>query len=123
MGAFNGLKLSGDQIVYRTGMRKDVRPVAGVQAWVESAGDVDRRLSLTRTAAGGVMLGPVGALLGAVAKKKVDDRQMFVMVQGPDFGWAVEVEFETGIATTKVNQKRVRKAQELASAITAAGRR
>lgn len=86
-------------------------PVAGVEVSVETAGQIDRRLSLTRTAGGAVALGPLGAVLGAVARKKTDDRQVFLLVSGPDFAWSVEVP-----------HKKLAAAHDFAAKVTALGR-
>ncbi len=52
---------------------------------------VRSRRTLTRIAAGGVVAGPVGALAGAMLKKqtnvKVDSRELYLLIDGPD--WAV----------------------------------
>jgi hypothetical protein len=121
--SFKSVSLDRDTISYRERVRREHHPVAGVTATVETAGDIGRRLSATRTIGGGVLLGPFGAVLGAVAKKKTDDRQLFLLIQGPDFAWAVDVELERGIGASKVNARTIKKAQKFAAAVNTAGKR
>lgn len=104
---FAGIKIEGDVI-----RRKSERhPITGVEATVETAGSVDRRFSLTRTAGGALALGPPGALIGAIARKKIDQRQAFLLISGPDFAWAVEF-----------NADDLAKAHEFAAQVTTLGR-
>lgn len=123
MGSFAGVTLRGDRISYRDGLRRETHPVAGVEAWVESAGQIDRRLSATRTAGGLMLLGPLGAVLGAIAKKRTDDRQLFLIVKGPDFGWAAEVALGKKSVDGRYDQRQRKRAQRFAAEITAAGAR
>ena len=126
MASFQGVKLKDGTISYRDGLRRETFPVAGAEAWVESAGAIDRRLSLARTGGGALLLGPFGAVLGAIAKKKVDDRQLFLLINGPGFAWSVEVPVDkVGMdgsrkGYAKRQQKRARK---FAAEVTAAGSR
>lgn len=106
--SFNGVTLQRDVIRYK----RERFPTAGVAASVETAGGIDRRLSGTRTVGGALVLGPLGAVLGGLAKKKVDSRQAFLLVEGPGFAWAVEVD-----------QGDLVKAHKFAAKVTAAGRR
>lgn len=67
--------------------------VEGITARIESTGDLHvyraSRSTLTRTVAGGVVAGPIGAVVGAGIKKGStrtnDTRQLFLTVTGP--GW------------------------------------
>lgn len=80
----------------------DVQPVAGVEATVDLSGGVSGRATLTRT-----------AIPGAHGwQKKVDTRETWLVVDGPDFQWTVQVP-----------QVLASKARGFAAAITTAGRR
>ena len=69
-----------------------------VQARVDTAGNLaayaKSRSTLTRMGAGGLVLGPVGMLIGATAKKskdvKVDKRELYLLVEAET--WADTVE-------------------------------
>jgi hypothetical protein len=105
----------------------DRQPLAGVQAHVDSAGDIDRRLSLTRTAGGALIAGPIGAVLGGLAKKKKkkkkkkkNTRQLFLIVEGPTFAWAEEIEL-TG--HKHADKKLEADARKFAAKITTAGKK
>lgn len=59
----------------------EVQPVAGVEASVDLSGGVSGRATLTRT-----------AIPGAHGwQKKVDTRETWLVVDGPDFQWTVQV--------------------------------
>ena len=58
---------------------------------VETQGEVRKRVSAGRTAAGLVLFGPVGALIGAGLRKREDTRHMYVSIVCKD---------ETGIENT-----------------------
>ncbi|GAB3796071.1 hypothetical protein GCM10028798_05690 [Humibacter antri] len=62
---------------------------ASVTATVDTAGNLatSSRSTLTRIAAGGLLFGPVGAIVGGVAKKTHahDTRELYLLVQGEAF--------------------------------------
>ncbi|WP_405999410.1 hypothetical protein [Streptomyces sp. NBC_00829] len=59
--------------------------VVGARATVESSGAIVHRATVTRIAAGAALAGPVGALVaGLAAKKKIDDRHIFVVIENPE---------------------------------------
>lgn len=64
-----------------------------IHAVVDTAGGiaVKSRTTVTRVAAGAVLFGPVGALVGAVAKKNkvIDTRQLYLLVEGDEFACAL----------------------------------
>jgi hypothetical protein len=120
--SFKSVRLDRDVISYRDRDQLERYPVAGVTATVETAGDLGRRMSATRTVGGGLLLGPLGAVLGAVAKKKTDDRQVFLLIEGPEFAWAVDVKMERGVAATKANNQTIKKARKFAAEVTTAGK-
>lgn len=100
-----------------------VEPLAGVTAYVESAGGIDRRLSVSRTAGGALLLGPLGAVLGGIAKKKTSNEQLFLIVEGPTFAWSEEIRLEKGMGASTINQDKQKKARKFAAKITSAGRK
>lgn len=62
---------------------------ASVFATVDTAGNLatSSRSTLTRIAAGGLLFGPVGAIVGGVAKKTRthDTRELYLLIQGENF--------------------------------------
>jgi hypothetical protein len=75
-----GLKIDGDTIRYKG----EGGPIAGAKAAVESAGDINRRVSMTRLA----LAGPFALAM----KKKKDNRELFLTVDGVGFGFVVPVD-------------------------------
>lgn len=55
--------------------------VKEARATVETSGTVTSRATMTRMVTGAIIAGPVGAIIGYGAKKKVDDRVIFVLIQ------------------------------------------
>lgn len=88
---------------------------ASVQATVDTAGNLatKSRVTLTRLAAGGLIAGPLGILVGAAAKKNsvVDTRELYLMVEGDGFGTVVQCRPDDGP-----------KVRQLAMAINQAGK-
>ena len=95
--SFEGVRLQGDRISHRS----QSQPVAGVTAVVESAGELQRRATLTRTVAGGLVFGPAGAVVGALFKKKVDTRELYLLIDGERFAWAVKLNPKRGAAARR----------------------
>lgn len=84
------------------GQHGEEYPIAGVQASVDQEGGLSGRATLTRT-----------AVPGAHGwQKKVDTRETWLVVDGPDFQWSVQVP-----------QPNAGQARGFAAAITTAGRR
>lgn len=84
---FEGLTFDGSVLSYG-GQSQNVE---SARVLVETAGQLDRRTTLTRVAAGGFLFGPAGAVVGALAKKKVDHRELYLVVDGDLYAWAVPV--------------------------------
>lgn len=69
----------------------DTQPLTGVHASIESGEALSRRTTATRVVAGAVLAGPVGAVVGAVAKKKTGG-DSYLVITGPEFEWQIEVD-------------------------------
>jgi len=104
-----------------------------VEATVDSAGDLSetKRATLTRMAVGGLVLGPLGAVLalGFQKKRTVDHRELYLLIEAgpascvlqvkPDTGAAVRAfAVQVNAAATGVARTRARIAAELTSART-----
>jgi hypothetical protein len=81
------IDLDHNQLVYR-GQRESLR---GVSAAVSTAGSVRSRPTITRFVAFGLVPGVPG-LAALVAQKKVDERELFLIIDGPDWQWAVKAD-------------------------------
>lgn len=79
---FAGVVLDLDlgTIGYQSDLHRDVR---GATAQVETAGDIDRRVTATRL----MLTGPLAFGL----RKKKDQRELWLTIEGGDFAWAVPV--------------------------------
>lgn len=64
-----------------------VTPTLTAEAGIGGDIVVKRRSTLTRIAAGGMLAGPIGALVGAAAQKTTyeDKRQIFMLIEGEQF--------------------------------------
>lgn len=107
MTAFAGITIGKDSVTYKG----EARPLEGVVAHVETAGELTRRATLTRTAVGGFIFGGAGAIVGALLTKKKDTRALYLMVEGPEFAWVVKVPF-----------RQDQSARRFAATLSAAGR-
>lgn len=70
------LRLTRTELIEGWGDTALRHPIANLNASVEDSGTVNRRLTVTRIAA----LGPLALAL----PKKLDDRELYLMVEGPD---------------------------------------
>lgn len=80
LGKFGGVVLYRDRVVYK----RETQPLEGLTAKVETAGQLRERVTLTRVAFTG--------LFAMALKKKKDDREVFLTVEGPGFVWLIEVD-------------------------------
>lgn len=94
-----GVYLDGREIVWGA----ERRPVTGVTATVDTAGNINRRVTATRLVAVGVF--------ALALKKKQDDREVFLLIDGPDFQWVVDVD-----------PKKAAEARKFAARVNTAGR-
>jgi hypothetical protein len=67
-----------------------------VSAAVETAGSLSTRPTFTRTGAGLLIAGPIGGLLGFASRKKVDKRELYLVVEGADWAELVELKPKQG---------------------------
>lgn len=85
---FAGVELHTEGFVRYRGEQQDV---ASCHATVDTAGSVRDRATLTRVLGGAVVAGPVGAIVGGLLRKRVDERQVLLVVAGDRYDWVVEV--------------------------------
>lgn len=78
---------------------------SSVRASVEAGGSIDRRTSATRVAAGAVLTGGVGAIVGAIAKKKVDKRELYLVIEADEWAELVELKPKHGAQAREFAQK------------------
>lgn len=97
---FEGVKLVKGEIEYG----REKQPIAGVTATVESVGDLQSRITGTRL----LMTGPFALAF----RKKKDNRELFLTIDGPDFQWLVDVD-----------PKKQKDAREFAAKVNTAARR
>jgi hypothetical protein len=75
--------------------------LADVRASVDTAGAmaVKSRATMTRMAAGGLLLGPVGLLAGGLAKKNkvIDKRELYILVESSTVNSVVQVAADKGL--------------------------
>lgn len=87
------------------GSAKRHRIDATTSATVDTAGNLASRLSATRTAAGLVLAGPVGAIIGALARKKVDKRELYLLIEAAEWAEIIELKPKQGTAARGFAQK------------------
>lgn len=90
---FAGVAIKGDQITYK----RESMPLAGAHATVDTAGSIDRRLSATRV----VLTGG----LGLFWKKKQDNREVYLLIEGEGNAFVVKVDPDDGEAARKFAAK------------------
>jgi hypothetical protein len=84
--AFYGVQINGDGTITNRGQTV---PMAGANARVESAGQIQSRITATRLVTTGVF--------AFAFKKKNDDRELYLTIEGPGFGWVVSVSPNVGM--------------------------
>lgn len=104
-------RINGDTYVYlpEGGFKQVRKPIAGAVAEYEPGSAVGGRTTLTRVAAGAIVAGPVGAIVGGMFKK--DRSRGYVSITFPD-GDVVVVDGAL---------KDEKKLREFAGKVTAAG--
>jgi hypothetical protein len=90
---FEGVVLTDTTIHYRD----EGGAVAGANAIVGTAGDIDRRITATRL----ILTGPFAFGL----RKKKDKRELYLTVEGSDFAFVVEVNPKKGADARKFAAK------------------
>lgn len=86
--SFAGVEIHPDGSVRHGG---EWQSTSSVRASVETVGQIRERSTLTRVGAGATLGGPIGAVLGALLRKKVDDREVYLAIDGDQYGWMVQV--------------------------------
>jgi hypothetical protein len=75
---FSGFELTETHLSYKS----DRRLVSGTKATVEAGASARTRMTATRVLGGAAILGPLGAVLGGLAKK--DESKVFLIVEMRD---------------------------------------
>lgn len=70
---FHDIEIVGDQII----SKDDSGPLVGATARIENAGDIQRRVTVSRV----LLTGGVGLFL----KKKVDNRELYLTIEGDGY--------------------------------------
>lgn len=86
LGSYGGLTLTETNMFTSSAT---IPLTSDITASVETAGNlaVKSRSTLTRIAAGGLLFGPAGAIVGGIAKKSsnVDKRELYLLIEGSSF--------------------------------------
>lgn len=85
-GSLGGVSFTKDRISYLD----DSQPIAGAHVEVLTSGQINRRFDWGNTITGAVLMGPVGAVMGA-GEKKTDDRELYLVVTGSEKQWAAKL--------------------------------
>jgi hypothetical protein len=81
------VKVYNDEVVYVGGFHKEVHPLCGVSAQVQS-GDQRDKISKKRVALGTVIAPGLGTIVGALAKKHVGSATL--IIDGQDFQFMLD---------------------------------
>lgn len=85
---FAGVELHPDGSVRYGGEWQDT---SSCRAYVETGGELDRRSTLTRVGVGTLVAGPVGAIVGGMFRKRLDHRELHLLIDGDRMSWLVPV--------------------------------
>lgn len=98
IGPGNRIAEFGPFVLFGTRLRNGdtEQALTGLHATVEATGAVTRRTTATRVIAGGALFGPAGAIVGAVARKREDQRELYLHIDGPDHYWVEAVDPRKG---------------------------
>lgn len=98
VGSFHGLTLYEHQLMVPSGIMGF--ETGHVRVTIDTAGNLvqTQRATLTRMAAGGLLLGPLGALLGGMYKKKEmqDTRELYILVESDTIGAVLPLDPDQG---------------------------
>jgi hypothetical protein len=86
--SFAGVELHPDGSVRYAGEWQDT---SACFATVDTVGQIRGRATLTRVSAGALIAGPVGAVVGALFRKRMDERECWLVVAGDRYDWVVPV--------------------------------
>lgn len=96
----------GQALEIRRGWSKVVREIdPSVQAAVESAGNLTTRTSLTRAVVGTAIAPGVGTLLGMASRKKVDARELYLVVESDEWAELIQLNPKHGEKARRLAQK------------------
>jgi Protein of unknown function (DUF2510) len=90
---FAGVKLTDTEVTYK----REGGPIAGAVAHVETAGEVDRRITATRL----LLAGPFALAM----RKKKDARELYLTVEGDGFAFVVELDPKDGAEARRFSAK------------------
>lgn len=90
---FGGVVIRGDRVEHKG---KSL-PLAGAHATVDSAGEIDKRITATRL----VLTGPFALAF----RKKKDKRELYLMIEGDGDAFVVEVDPKKGAEARKFAAK------------------
>lgn len=86
---FGGVTIKNGEIRHKDGSG----PLAGAHASVDSAGDLDRRITATRL----ILTGPFALAL----RKKKDQRELYLLVEGQGFAIVEQIDPKKGVDARK----------------------
>lgn len=121
LGDMSQIRLVNGVVHYYDDMTERVRSVAGARAEFDigATRTRDSRATLSRVAAGGLVAGKTGAVLGSQFRKHQEDlTQIFATITWPDGGWAQVSDSAAAEASMRKAVARVNAASDYYSAIS-----